>query len=173
MSFRAAEIPRLKEITVEEGALTEEQKVGPAAQPEWTTHRRFSTTRAYIQQLPWEAGFEQWYRGRFFRDKPAGNLLQEEFSLGLPYRFQRDIYENETIDSHGRIRHDNIATEVRWALADWGKIPLNPALYAEWKFADKSQGPDVYELKLLLAEEIAPRWHWAFNAIYEQEVGAS
>jgi hypothetical protein len=61
---------------------------------------------------------------------------------------------------------------MRWALADWGKIPLNPTLYGEWKFVDQSQGPDVFEVKLLLAEEIAPRWHWAFNAIYEQEVGA-
>jgi hypothetical protein len=36
---------------------------------------------------------------------------------------------------------------------------------------DANQGPDVYELKLLLGEELAPRWHWGFNGVYEQEVG--
>ena len=50
-----------------------------------------------------------------------------------------------------------------------GKIPFNPTLYGEWKF--NHQAPDAYELKLLLADDFAPGWHWGFNAFYEQEVG--
>ena len=153
--------------------LAETQAVGPYAQPEWTTRRRFPTTRVYVQRLPWEIGFEQWWRGRFFRDGSASHLLQEEVEVGLPYRVQLDLYENWTIDDDRRMRHHDVATEARWALADWGKIPLNPTLYGEWKFVDKTQGPDVYEVKLLLGEELAPRWHWGFNAAYEQEVGGS
>jgi hypothetical protein len=167
---------RLAPIVVQEKApdvLQEESPTGPYNQPEWTTHRRFTTTRAFIQRLPWEFGFEQWWRGRFFRDGSAGHLLQHEFSLGLPYRIQADVYENWTINDHRKMRHDNVATEIRWALADWGKIPLNPTIYGEWKFVDETQGPDVFEVKLLLAEEIAPRWHWALNGVYEQEVGGS
>lgn len=171
LTAQSTDIQRLQGITVEGEALHEESRVGPAEQPEWTTHRRFSTTRAYVQMTPWEMGAEQWWRGRFFRDGSAGHLLQEEVSLGLPYRIQADLYENWTIDDHGRARHHDVATEFRWALADWGKIPLNPTLYGEWKFVDATRGPDVFEVKLLLSEEIAPGWHWAWNGIYEQEVG--
>lgn len=34
------------------GVLTEEQPVGPYNQPEWTTHRRFPSTRVYLQTKP-------------------------------------------------------------------------------------------------------------------------
>jgi len=164
---------RLPEVTVkgEMPQLDEEKAIGPQAQPEWTTRRRFSTTRVYLQKQPWEIGFEQWWRGRFFRDGSAGHLVEEELELGLPYRAQLDLYENWMIDGRRRARHHDVAVELRYALADWGKIPLNPTLYGEWKFVDRTQGPDVYELKLLLGEQLAPRWHWAFNGILEQEVG--
>src|SRR5690349_7554314 len=88
-----------------EPALKENARTGAYEQPEWTTHRRFSTTRVYLQRDPWEFGFEQWWRGRFFRNDSASHLLQEEFSLGLPYRTQLDIYENWSINSLGKIRH--------------------------------------------------------------------
>lgn len=163
---------RLPEVGVPgEAPITEEMPVGPYGQPEWTTQRRFSTTRVYLQKMPWEAGVEQWWRGRFYRDGTAKHLFQEEIEIGLPHRFQVDLYENWVMDDHRRMRHHDVAAELRWAPADWGKIPLNPAIYGEWKFVDASQGPDVYEIKLLLGEEIAPRWHWGFNAVFEQEVG--
>jgi len=85
----------------------------------------------------------------------------------LPYRFQLDIYEN--VDhADGSTRASN-QVEGRWAFADWGRIPLNPTLYAEWKF--NGAGPDAYEIKLLLGEQLAPRWQWGFNLFYEQETG--
>ncbi len=151
--------------------LREEGAVGPYQQPEWTKARRFTTTRVYVQREPWDVGFEQWWRGRFFRDGSAKHLFQEEIEIGLPHRFQLDLYENWVMDDHRRMRHHDVAGEVRWALADWGKIPLNPTLYGEWKLVDKTQGPDVWEVKLLLGEQLAPRWHWGMNFVYEQEVG--
>jgi hypothetical protein len=69
--------------------------------------------------------------------------------------------------------HDSVSTELRWALADWGQIPLNPTLYGEWTFRNHVLGADKYELKLLLGQDLAPRWHWGLNLIYEQEVGAT
>ncbi len=86
-------------------------------------------------------------------------MFHEEVEVGLPYRLQMDLYENWISNDKGRLRHHDVAAELRWALADWGKIPLNPTIYGEWKFVDRSQGPDVYEIKLLLGEELAPRWH--------------
>lgn len=151
--------------------LQEEALVGPYAQPEWTLQRRFSTTRVYLQQGPGDVGAEQWWRGRFFRDGTAKHLFEEEVEVGLPYRTQLDLYENWIADNHGHMRHHDVASELRWAPADWGKIPLNPTLYGEWSFVDKSQGPDVFELRLLLGEDLAPRWHWGLNGAWEQETG--
>ena len=151
--------------------MAEEQPVGPYDQPEWTTARRFPTTRVYLQQTPWSVGVEQWWKGQWPRGEGSNHLFQEEVELGLPHRFQADLYENWVVNPRGTVYHDSVSTELRWALADWGKIPLNPTLYGEWTFRDVDRGADAYELKLLLGEELAPRWHWGFNAIYEQAVG--
>ena len=159
---------RMPEVTVTEQLLNEEKTVGPNQQPEWTTQRRFPTTRVYVL-APWQVEFEQWWKGKFPRDGHSSHLFQEEIGVGLPYRFQLDVYENLEYTDKELFRHQGNQVEIRWALADWGRIPLNPTLYAEWVFNDHD--PDKYELKLLLGEELAPRWHWALNGIYEQEVG--
>jgi outer membrane putative beta-barrel porin/alpha-amylase len=61
--------------------------------------------------------------------------------------------------------------EVRYALANWGKIPLNPTLYGEWNFNDNA--PDVWELKLALGQTFGHRWNWAANVTYEHENGGA
>jgi hypothetical protein len=145
---------------------TEETLIGENQQPEWTAHRRFSTTRIYVLP-PWQIEFEQWWKGKFPREGEPDNLFQSEIEIGLPWRFQLDVYENvENADS--AITTSN-QIEARWALAEWGKIFLNPTLYAEWKF--NNSAADAYELKLLFGEQLAPRWHWGFNLFYEQETG--
>ena len=170
----SADVKRLTEVTVFGRALSvasEEELLGDYRQPEWTFHRRFPTTRVYLQKEPWELGYEQWWRGRFLRNGAQAHRFQSEFELGLPHRFQFDLYENWTSDENARMRHLSVAPELRWALADWGVIPLNPTLYGEWQFVDPARGPDVWEVKLLLGEQLAPRWHWGLNLVYEQESG--
>ena len=161
---------RMPEVTVTEKALAEEALAGENKQPEWTMERRFPTTRVYVL-APWQVEFEQWWKGKFERDGNDSHLFQSEIEVGLPYRFQLDVYENLEYTDKERFGHQGNQVEARWALAEWGKIPLNPTLYAEWVF--NSHDPDKYELKLLLGEELAPRWHWALNGFYEQEVGGS
>jgi hypothetical protein len=151
--------------------VSEESPVGPYTQPEWTTARRFPTTRVYLQQMPWEVGVEQWVTAQWPRGEANNYLFQEEIELGLPHRFQADLYENWTRDAQGRLNQDSISTEVRYALADWGKIWGNPTLYGEWTFSSRSGASDRYEFKLLLGDDLAPRWHWGANFVYEQEVG--
>ncbi len=152
---------------------SEEELIGENKQPEWTFHRRFPTTRVYLQKEPGEIGFEQWWRGRFRRNGTQTHLFQSELEIGLPKRFQFDLYEKYTADEKGRMRHLGVSPELRWAFAEWGKIPLNPTIYAEWQFTDHTQGGDVWEVKLLLGEQLAPRWHWGLNLIFEQEAGQS
>ena len=164
---------RLPPVTVSETKppaeeLSEDQPIGPNQQPEWTTRRRFGTTRVYVS-APWQLEFEQWWQGKFPREGKSYHLFQSEVSVGLPYRFQLDFYENVELTQSRTFQHMGHQVEGRWALADWDKIPLNPTLYGEWKFNDDN--PDAYELKLLLGEGFGPRWHWGFNLFYEQEVG--
>src|SRR6267378_615865 len=97
------------------GWLQEEQFVGPYRQPEWTTERRFPGTRVYLQQMPWEIGFEQWVRIRRFRDGTMETRMQEEFEIGLPHRFQIDLYETWAIDQDRRFSQDEYSAEVRYA----------------------------------------------------------
>ena len=61
------------------------------------------------------------------------NLFTQEIEVGLPYRFgiavenQVEHFNHETVNA-------SFSIEGRWALADWDKIPLNPTLFAEYKF---------------------------------------
>lgn len=164
---------RMPEVTTTApvSELSEEQPIGETGRPEWTSARRFTTTRVYIQREPWEVSFEQWVRSRRFQDHTWGHLFQEEIEIGLPYRMQLDLYGNWTADEDRRSRWHDFSVELRWALANWGKIPLNPTLYAEYKFVDENEGPDVLEFKLLLGEQLAPRLHWGLNLVWEKEMG--
>lgn len=169
----------LPPITVTGEPLREEQPVGPYQQPDWTTQRRFATTRVYLQQMPGGVGVEQWMKAQWPRSAGPNFQFQEEVEMGLPHRFQFDVYENwdigpvdnDRLVRPGVVNEDSIATELRYALADWGRIPFNPTLYGEWTFRNHALGADRYEVKLLLGDEIAPRWHWGANAVFEQEIG--
>jgi hypothetical protein len=156
-----------EEVTVSAKNITDDSLIGENQQPEWTAHRLFPTTRVYVLP-PWQVEFEQWWQSKYPRQGEAEHIFQSEVEIGLPYRFQVDLYQNVDHLDGGSTSTGN-QVEGRCAFADWDKIPLNPTLYAEWKF--NGSGPDAYELKLLFGEQLAPRWHWGFNLFYEQEVG--
>ena len=151
--------------------LTEEQPADETGRPEWTGARRFAGTRVYIQKAPWEVGIESWWRLKHRRDGTIAHRLLQEVEIGLPGRMQLDLYTDHEGSNDGRFHFQSFNAELRYALADWGKIWGNPTLYAEYKFADKHWGPDVYECKLLLGDQLAPRWHWGVNFVWEAEVG--
>ena len=151
--------------------LSEDTPIGETQRPEWTSARRFPSTRVYIQQEPWEVGVESWWRIKHHRDGTVSNRLLEEVEIGLPYRMQLDLYNDIEGDGNRRFHYQSFNVELRWALADWGKLWGNPTLYAEYKFADHQWGPDVYEMKVLFGDQIAQRWHWAVNFVWEAETG--
>jgi hypothetical protein len=152
--------------------LAEEALIGPNQQPEWTARRRFTITRVYVLP-PWQAETEFGWDAVYGRRSSPQNEIQQEFELGLPYRFQIDyeIHGANFVEGGaggGRWHYATSEFELRWALADWGKIPLNPTLKAEWKH--NNGGTDAAEANLLLGDELAPRWHWGSDFFYEQSV---
>lgn len=151
--------------------LSENTPIGETGRPEWTSARRFTGTRVYIQQEPWEVGLESWWRLKNHRDGTESHRLLEEVEIGLPYRMQLDLYQDIEGDQKGHFHYQSFNIELRYALADWGKIWGNPTFYGEYKIADHQWGPDVYELKALFGGDFASRWHWGVNFVWEAETG--
>jgi hypothetical protein len=151
------------------------QRVGSYGQPAWTTQRPFASTRAYV--LPeGVCEFEQWARPTWDEGEPAEWRMLEEVAVGMPHRIQLDLYERWNIepddDGNQRANHEGVQIEMRYALADWGAIPLNPTLYLEWveRGGPQEDKPNKWEAKLLLADEITPNLFFATNPYIEQEV---
>src|SRR5262245_26283493 len=106
--------------------LREEDLVGEYGQPRWTTHRRFPTTRIYVAP-PGQIEFEYWFRQTIPREGPTKTENMYEWEIGLGGRFQLDLYLVGTQEGNdGSMAFDKQKTELRYALADWGKIWGNP-----------------------------------------------
>lgn len=150
---------------------TEENRVGPYGQPEWTTHRRFTETRVYVRPEG-SVEFEYWLIPEIPPDGgPTETESQFELEFGLPHRLQLDLYMVGHEDGNdGEFSIDEQKVELRWAFADWDEIWGNPTAYIEW--VGRSNEPDKVEAKLLFGGEIAPRWHWGTNLVFEHETGS-
>jgi hypothetical protein len=146
----------------------ESDLIGSYGQPRWTSRRLFPTTRVYVLREG-QLDFELWNRVKIPREGASTVETQYEFEVGLPGRFQFDYYAvTEHQGSDGETDWSEQKYELRYALADWGKLPWNPTLYAEW--ATVSGGPDRFEGKLLLGDEVAPGWKAGANLVWEHEV---
>jgi hypothetical protein len=164
---RSWEMPAVRGRGGPAPALREEELIGPYAQPRWTATRRFPTTRAYVVPEG-KVEVELWARATVENDRIKYRFLQE-FEVGLPYRFQFDVYlRQELVDLDPDTTGTAAQVELRWALADWGELFANPTLYFEYLLKDGA--PDAIEPKLLFAGELAQGWHAALNFTLEHEV---
>jgi hypothetical protein len=166
--------------------------IGPYLQPEWAARGRFTTDTDVYVLPPYEWYIDLDYQLTSPKHDAPSHLFTQEIEVGLPHRFQL-AYENNVQFHHGRGQDTVQTIEVRYALADWGKIPLNPTLFAEYKFgvghelgspehhdaegdSEESAGspaniPNGYEIRLLLGEQFGKRTQWALNIFNEQAVG--
>ncbi|MBL9142842.1 MAG: transporter [Verrucomicrobiaceae bacterium] len=150
------------------GYTTIDANTGAYNQPGWVQRRPFPTTRVHIQRNPGEITVEQWMR---WRNKDGENKFRfsEEIEFGLPGRIQLDFYYDWTVED-SKADHLDVAGEIRWAPADWGELPLNPAFYLEYKLTDDDRGGDVIEPKILIGDDFGDGWHWGMNFVYEREL---
>src|SRR6267143_794186 len=177
--------------TTEEAVVVTAEEVPSAyGAPPGLSRSRFSNVvNAYVLP-PWSFFFGELYEGQGFRHGPPDHLFTQEIEMGLPYRFNVAAEAQfERFNGGGGAR--SVSLEARWALADWNKIPLNPTLFAEYKFGvgtirheevppppggggEEEEGgppkvPDAYEVRLLLAQDFFERVEWAMNWFFEKE----
>ena len=134
------------------------------------------------------------YQGDALRFNRPDHRFTQEIEVGLPYRFGVAI-ENTVETFRGTTQDRTFSVEARYALADWNKIPLNPTIFAEYKFGlgnilhdegspvplgpgealaflrARNPLPDAYEVRLLLSQEFFGKVEWALNGFFEQEIG--
>ncbi len=160
----------LEETTVYGEAESGDQLVGPYKQPAWTARQqRFPTTRAFVLP-PGVVEFEVFSESTFEDDSKPSHEFQQEVKIGLPWRTQLDLYNVQDRPGGGEIRSKSYKIEIRHAFADWGEIPLSPTGYVEYEGQILKEESQSMEYKLLLADTLKPRWHWAGNLIFEHDL---
>lgn len=162
------------------------------APPGFSRSRFSNLTNAYV--LPaWGVYTGITYQGDAIRFNRPDHMFTEEVEVGLPYRFGVAL-ENSIEAFRGNVQERSFSIEARYALADWNKIPLNPTIFAEWKFGlgdilhdegppaplapgeaqdfinEHNPLPDAYEFRVLLSQDFFEKVEWALNGFFEQEV---
>jgi hypothetical protein len=179
--------------TAEQIVVTAEEAGSAYGAPPSFSRSRFSpTTTAYVLP-PWSVYTSAIYQGDALRFNRPDHQFTQEVELGLPHRFGLAV-ENTVEAFRGTTQERSFSIEARYAFADWNKIPLNPTIFAEWKFGighilhdegppepmakgeaeqflnERNPLPDAYEVRLLLSQDFYEKVEWAFNAFFEQEV---
>src|SRR6266702_2220310 len=91
------------------------------------SHGRISTlTKSYVLS-PFSFELEAGYEGDFFRHGTPVHLFRQEIEMGLPARFTIGL-QNQVEHFTGGTRDRTFTVEARYALANWNKLPLNPAV---------------------------------------------
>jgi hypothetical protein len=194
--FLVASDPALRAQTLQSQAVIvtgEEVPSSYGATPGFSRSRFSNLTQAYV--LPPGAVFAGLiYEGDALKfNRPDHNLTQE-VEIGLPNRFGI-AFENSIENFRGRTQERTFSAELRYALADWNVIPLNPTVFVEYKTgigdilhdegppAPLGKGeareflmehkplPDAVEVRFLFAQDFSNNVEWAANIFVEQEIG--
>ena len=185
---------RFAQATTEQPIVVTAEEVPSAygAPPGFSRSRFSNAVNAYVLP-PWAFFFGELYEGQAFRHGPPDHLFTQEIEMGLPWRINVAA-ETQFERFNGGGGAQTVSLEARWALADWNKIPLNPTLFAEYKFGvgtirheevppppgeggeeeEEEEGgppkvPDAYEFRLLLAQDFGEHVEWAMNWFFEKE----
>src|SRR5438105_8267197 len=162
----AQEIENRQVVVQAEG---EELPTAYGAPPD-LSHGRISTlTKSYVLS-PFSFELEAGYEGDFFRHGTPVHLFRQEIEMGLPARFTIGL-QNQVEHFTGGTRDRTFTVEARYALANWNKLPLNPAVSAEYRFGLINPVQDSGELALLLSHDFLHLIEWPMNIFVEREFG--
>jgi len=134
------------------------------------SHGRISTlTKSYVLS-PFNFELESGYEGSLFRHGLPAQLFRQEIEMGLPARFTVGV-QNQVEHFAGDTRERSFTLEGRYALANWNKLPLNPAISAEYRFGLSNELPDSGELALLISHDFPHLIEWALNIFVDRDFG--
>ena len=134
------------------------------------SHGRISTlTKSYVLS-PFSFELEAGYEGDIFRHGLPAQLFRQEIEMGLPGRFTVGV-QNQIEHFAGNTRDRSFTLEARYALANWNKLLLNPAISAEYRFGLSNELPDSGELALLISHDFPHLIEWAMNIFVDREFG--
>ena len=132
------------------------------------SHGRISTlTKSYVLS-PFSFELEAGYEGDIFRHGLPAQLFRQEIEMGLPARFTVGL-QNQIEHFAGDTRDRSFTLEARYALANWNKLPLNPAISAEYRFGLSNTTRDSGELALLISHDFPHLIEWAMNIFVDRE----
>jgi hypothetical protein len=132
------------------------------------SHGRISTlTKSYVIS-PFSFELEAGYEGAIFRRGLPAQLFRQEIEIGLPARFTVGV-QNQVEHFAGDTRDRSFTLEARYALANWNKLPLNPAISAEYRFGLSNTSQDSGEIALLLSHDFPHLIEWATNIFVDRE----
>jgi hypothetical protein len=150
-------------------AESEELPTAYGAPPD-LSHGRISTlTKSYVLS-PFSFELEAGYEGAVFRHGLPSQLFRQEIEMGLPARFTVGV-QNQIEHLAGNTRDRSFTLEARYALANWNKLPLNPAISAEYRFGLSNGLPDSGELALLISHDFPHEIEWAMNIFVDRDFG--
>ncbi|MGZ4967231.1 MAG: hypothetical protein ACXV97_08650 [Chthoniobacterales bacterium] len=170
-------------VSGREAGEEEFEEPGGYGQPQWAERSRASATTKLYVLSPFEFFTGVLSESDFLRHHGSVHDLAQEIEVGLPNRFELD-FENHIGLANSSAVESEISAGVRYALANWGKLPLNPAIFASYYFGvgdriadrfDRGCPPeqsDAYEVRLLLGQEFIPRWQWAANVFFAHDIGS-
>jgi hypothetical protein len=119
---------------------------------------------------PFSFELEAGYEGSIFPHGLPAQLFRQEIEMGLPGRFTVGV-QNQIEHFAGNTRDRSFTLEARYALANWSKLPLNPAISAEYRFGLSNGLPDSGELALLISHDFPHEIEWAMNIFVDREHG--
>ena len=134
------------------------------------SHGRISTlTKSYVLS-PFSFELEGGYEGHIFRHGLPVQLFRQEVEMGLPARFTVGV-QNQVEHFAGDTFDRSFTLEARYALANWNKLPLNPTISAEYRFAFGDTSQNSGELALLISHDFPNLIEWAMNIFVDREFG--
>jgi hypothetical protein len=134
------------------------------------SHGRISTlTKSYVLS-PFNFELESGYEGSLFRHGLPAQLFRQEIEMGLPARFTVGV-QTQVEHFAGDTRERSFTLEGRYALANWNKLPLNPAISVEYRFGLSDGLSDSGELALLISRDFPHEIEWALNIFVDREFG--
>ncbi len=134
------------------------------------SHGRISTlTKSYVLS-PFSFELEAGYEAAVFRGGLPTQLFRQEIEMGLPARFTVGM-QNQVEHFAGETRDRSFTLEARYALANWNKLPRNPAISVEYRLGLSNGSQDSGEFALLISHDFPHLIEWAMNIFVDREVG--